>query len=281
MNNKKLFLCSIAWLGLALLSVRAQTTTLPTESAPIKPLSVEEFKEKFPQITQLINPDVLKKDSTVLCILKRNVSQWQDMALVCDWTESMYPYGIQVLYWLHYFADNEKITKWTFFNDGNERQQGEKEVGRTGGIYAYEGSKLEEVMTLMQRVKKAGNGGDTPENDLEALLFAQNRFVGLKHLVLLADASSEIRDILLIKKLARLLRLQGTQLHILLCGEPIAYDYLYLAQVCNASIHTSKEDWENLGNWQEGQELQLNGTAYLLKDGYFIKANTSNKRKKK
>lgn len=280
MKNKKIFLCSFTWLALALLSAKAQTTTLPEGSAPTKPLSVEEFKAKFPQINQLIHPEALKKDSTVLCILKRNQSKWKNMALVCDWTESMYPYGIQVLYWLHYFADNEKITKWVFFNDGNEKQQGEKEVGRTGGLYPYEGSNLGEIMTLMQRVKNAGNGGDMPENDLEALLFAQNHFVGLKHLVLLADASSEIRDILLIKRLARLLSMQDTQLHILLCGELIAYDYLYLAQVCNASIHTSTEDWENLGNWQEGQTLQLNGVAYLLKEGYFIKASASKRKKK-
>ncbi len=267
------------WNAWALQETPAQTTTLPTPSADT--LGLNEFKIKFPAVQSLTTPEALHKDSIVVSILQRNAPYWQDMAVVCDWTESMYSYGVQVLYWLHHFADNEAITKWVFFNDGNDLMQGEKVVGETGGIYTYQGSNFEEVIALMQRVQEAGNGGDAPENDLEALLFAQRHFVGVKHWVLVADATSEIRDMLLLNRLARSLNTQGMQLHIILCGEPIVYDYLHLAQICNASLHTRLEDWENLGRWQEGQAIKLNGTTYTFQNGYFKKENLPSRKKNK
>ncbi len=222
---------------------------------------------------QIAEQENMPSDSTVLNVFRRKISLWQSSVLVCDWTESMYPYGLQALSWITYFGQksSHQVRSWVFFNDGDDKVLGEKVIGQTQGIYHYEGDDLEAILELMQKVKQAGRGDDAPENDLEALLYAQAFFPSCKDLILIADAHSEIRDMLLLEALKKALKQKGIRLHIILCGaaQGVSYDYLLLAQVCDASLHVSEKDWEGISTWKEGQEIILGDATYKLEDGQF------------
>lgn len=244
--------------------------------------TLSEFYLNYPQLN-FFAPDTLVADSVIYQVFQRNLHLWRKTVLVCDWTESMYPYGVQVLFWINHFAQSkEAIQDWVFFNDGDDKTIGEKVIGRTRGIYAYHGNDLGEILALMEQVKRAGQGDDAPENDLEALLYAQAAFPESGDLILIADAHSEIRDLMLVETLAPLLKKKNIQLHIILCGieKGISYDYLLLARIANASLHTNKEDWDKMGLWEEGREIQLGKTLYRLKDGQFQIVYPSKKKRR-
>ena len=77
-----------------------------------------------------------------------------------------------------------------------------KKIGNTGGIYATKTGNTDEALQMMEKSKAAGTGGDFPENDVEALIYAQKNYPEAKALVLIADNMASVRDIKLLEKLA-------------------------------------------------------------------------------
>jgi hypothetical protein len=205
-------------------------------------------------------------DSTVYKVLKRNID-WKDVLLVNDWTGSMYPYGAQAVLWHRINFKKNAIKHFVFFNDGNMKADDEKEIGNTGGIFYAPAQQISQLVQVMREVMISGNGGDTEENDIEAILYGINRFNDYKDIILLADNKSNVRDISLLPAIKQ-------PIHIILCGvndsTPVNTQYLEIAKQTGGTLHTIDEDIVRLGEMKEGEKISIGGRVYILQDGKIV-----------
>lgn len=205
----------------------------------------------------------------VMPILERNMPKWlpDSCAFIIDWTASMYPFGLEVLQWLdRYPRDRSQVKGLILFNDGDDRLLGEKVIGQTGGIYGTFKTDSDDLLQLMQKVKKQGQGGEDEENDLEAVLAASQRFANCQDLVLLVDARSFVRDLPLLPQLKAQLESRQQRLHILLCAaeEKIVPDYFVIAHNTQASLHSPNEDLLSTEQLKQEGGFEIAGKYYFL-----------------
>jgi hypothetical protein len=122
-------------------------------------------------------------------------------------------------------------------------------------------------MSSREHAMVNGSGGDGPENDIEALLHGlSNQSDSVDEVILIADNYSSCRDLSLIRKLNRPIR-------IIACGSenrPIHPDYIELAYRTGGSIHTLKEDITGLKVILEGQTIKIGDQLYKLMHGRFL-----------
>lgn len=235
---------------------------------------ITEFREEVMQLNTFI-PSTLNasdktsffqktKDSTVFHVL--NEKKWSDIAVIADFTSSMYPYSTQVLMWFLLNTDQQKISDIIFFNDGDLKPDDKKVDGTTGGLYYEHSVNFKDVRNLAFRTANNGIGGDDlEENDLEAILYAMKKAPDVKEYVLIADNNAPPRDMSLLSKIKK-------PVHIILCGTngTIELAYLKLARATGGSIHTMEEDLENIASMKEGQEFEFNGVQYKIEGGKII-----------
>jgi hypothetical protein len=206
------------------------------------------------------------QDSVVFNTFNRN--NWKKMLIVNDWTGSMYPYGAQAVLWHRLNYENNAVKYFIFFNDGNEKINRQKRIGNTGGIYYCKPDSIEYLLKVMKLVAKRGNGGDIPENNIEALLKAIRLFKGYDELVMIADNNAGVRDMILLDRVT-------VPVKIILCGtySPIHPHYLEIARKTGGSIHTIEEDIAGLNEIREGEKVSISGIEYVLKKGKLVQAN--------
>lgn len=191
------------------------------------------------EIDDLISGKLSTPDSTVLKVMQRH-PEWNDMLAVVDWTGSMYQFGAQLVLWhkMQSALEPSRIKYFVLFNDGNTKKTWQKKPGKTGGVYRARTNELQEVVTTMHYVMKKGNGGDIPENDLEAILTGTQYLEGYQDVLLIADNRSAVRDMDLLTQIDKPIR-------IILCGVvngKIHPDYLRIARETGGSIHTLDQD---------------------------------------
>ena len=170
---------------------------------------------------------------------------WKDVVVVCDWTASMYHFATPVLLWHNQKnaqSDTSSILNFVFFNDGDDTPNKEKKIGSTGGIYATKTGSTDEALQMMEESKAAGTGGDFPENDLEALIYAQKNYPKAKSLVLIADNMAAVREIKLLEELAK----AEKPVHILIARteeiDAIRPEYWDIAIQTKGTLHTLEKD---------------------------------------
>ncbi len=208
------------------------------------------------------------KDTTVIHILNRNKNRWKDMVVVADLTGSMAPYTSQLILWLKLSSLNNKVKSVTFFNDGDMSLS--KPIGRTGGIYQKKTTDYDEMRELALKTILAGGGGDSPENDCEALISAQEFNRDAKELILIADNMARIKDNILSKSIKKPVR-------IILCGTQygINAQYLNLARDTGGSVHTIEKDILNLMELEEGKFFTLNKMLFKIQNDNIIRVKKS------
>jgi hypothetical protein len=204
-------------------------------------------------------------DSTVFNAFERN-KNWKNILVVCDVTGSMSPYSVQVLAWhkLNFNAGN--TVGYVFFNDGNETPDEKKVIGKTGGIYFANGDQINGVEDTAKRAMMMGSGGDAPENNIEALLAAIEKYPKCQEVVMIADNWADIKDFKLAYKIKKPVR-------IILCGVQggmINPQYLDFARMTKGSVHTLETDLTNLMKLNEGQSITLDGITYTVQKGKFV-----------
>lgn len=180
-------------------------------------------------------------DTAVLQTLSRLSLQGQKVVFVCDFTASMYPYTLQLLRWQIRQNTSRQILGYTFFNDGDDKKTGEKKIGQTGGVYHLPNANLDSVLRCMEQVRQRGDGGDLPENVLEALLSSMQHFDQAQTFILIADNQAAIRDKILVRQLPKpfqiiLGRVDST-------FYPIGLQYVRLALLTGSSLHTPTQDF--------------------------------------
>jgi hypothetical protein len=217
-------------------------------------------------LKNVINGKQKLSDSTFIKVMNRN--KWQDIAIVNDFTGSMSPYIAEVLIWHALNNKNHisRISGYTFFNDGNTTPDYKKIIGKTGGIYNTASQSLDSVLSTAVKTIENGSGGDIEENNVEALIEAQNKYPKAKSLVMVADNWANMRDTSLISQVK-------LPVKVILCGADatINTEYINLAYRTNGSIHTIEDDIVDLMKITEGKEIIINKRKYRLVSGSFIR----------
>lgn len=202
-------------------------------------------------------------DSVIISTFKRN--NWQNMAVVCDVTGSMSPYSAQLFAWLSEPGMTNRCNAFLFFNDGDQKTTGQKGLGKAGGLYSVKGSGFDTVCRKAAECMNAGDGGDIPENYIEAILAVIKQFPKSAEIVVIADNWASPRDLELFQKIDR-------PVHFILCGSRtgVNIDYLFLARQTGGSVHTVNQDVMNLGTMQDGDFIEIGRQKFILRDERFI-----------
>ncbi|MEY4603765.1 MAG: hypothetical protein RIT43_1057 [Bacteroidota bacterium] len=205
------------------------------------------------------------EDTTTYHVL--NKMNWNNMAIVTDFTSSMYPYSAQVILWFAINTQQSKITDVYFFNDGDSKLDTKKVIGETGGIYHEHNVNFKEIRKLAFKTASKGIGGnDLEENDLEAVLSACKNSSDAKGIVLIADNNAPPRDMALLSKIKK-------PVHVILCGTNkgnIELAYLQIAKKTGGSIHTMEESLTELAKLKEGQTIQFGDKSYKIIQGNVV-----------
>lgn len=221
------------------------------------------IKEEIPEVPETPNPEIpvptfaYNDESEEATFIKEGKPKsnstyqvfdrqdWKNVVVVCDWTASMYHFATPVLLWHNQKSsqnDTSSIQNFVFFNDGDDTPNKEKKIGSTGGIYATKTGSIDEALQMMEESKAAGTGGDFPENDIEALIYAQKNNPKAKSLVLIADNMASVRDIKLLEEFAK----AQIPVHILIARtediDLIRTEYWDIVIQTKGTIHTLKED---------------------------------------
>jgi hypothetical protein len=182
----------------------------------------------------------------------------------------MYPYAKQINTWLKLFFMKDTAQQYfVFFNDGDSKRDQDKKIGVTGGIYVCKAKTCDDLVNTMKFCIKKGEGGDTPENVIEAILTGLKKVRKPDNVILIADNWAKVRDINLVSRIK-------VPVRVILCGVfegmEINTDYLNIAYKTKGSIHTIEQDITELINKTAGKTFNINGFDYIIKNGT-IKAN--------
>ncbi len=220
---------------------------------PKKVRMIDEVKSPK-HLRALVRGVAATRDSTVFKVLERN-PQWENMLVVADWTGSMYKYGAQLVQWhnLHLSTETSRVKHLVFFNDGNKQRTVQKKIGKTGGVYYCKSTEIEEILKTMEMVMSRGDGGDSPENDIEAILTGVRYLKDYDEVVLIADNNSDVRDLSMVKSL-------NIPIRVILCGKRrthIHEDYLKVAAQTGGSIHTLNKDIFDIDALLNARKVQV------------------------
>lgn len=207
----------------------------------------------------------IARDTTVSTILNQFPYLKQNAVVAVDVTGSMSPYMADFAIWSRFQQHQKPFLGYLFFNDGDSTPDIKKKTGQVGGIYVTKQPEFSAIDSTMSIARKAGNGGDAQENDVEALLMAQKHFASASHLVLIADNYSPIRDLNLVYKLKK-------PVHIILCGSSLGLinpEYLDLARKTNGHVHLMDLQLQQLSRMNEGATFTYNGFQYKIIKGQF------------
>jgi hypothetical protein len=207
------------------------------------------------------NNDTLS--NIVYNVLKRN--KWKKQLVVADLTGSMYPFAQQISTWLKLHFTNDSLRQsFVFFNDGDNKRDEDKKVGVTGGVYFCTATNVDQLVAAMNLTIRNGQGGDAPENVIEAILYGLRKTKNVENVILIADNWAKVRDINLLPKVK-------VPVRVLLCGVTegmeIHPDYLNIAYKTKGSIHTIEQDITDLIQQTSGKKFTINGVDYIIKNG--------------
>ena len=209
-----------------------------------------------------------KSGKEVQAVLYRMRQEWQNKVIVTDVTCSMDPYLDQVLLWHALELTQNENNRYLFFNDGDGKPLSEKLPGQTGGIHATDAAQMQQLLLTMADTKSFGCSGDSPENDLEALLEGVKKMRGLDELVLIADNYSDVRDIELLTQLE-------VPVRVLLAGARNGANeqYLEIAYRTGGSVHTLEQDLYDLARLADGEMITIGSYKYRVNRGKFIRVS--------
>ena len=200
--------------------------------------------------------------------LDRNIDKWKNVVIVCDITSTMFPYTTQVFDWMNENTENTSIKGIVFFTDCDSL--GRQTRGRLPGKMFAVRSKDELVLwdTMFAAINNTENNKDKPENNIEALLYAQKHFPEADEFVMIADNSTQVKDMKQLSKVKK-------RVHIILCGETyekhVAFqsDYVQIAKKTKGTIHTLEDDIDNITKVKEMSIVRVGNIYFRFHKGKF------------
>lgn len=192
--------------------------------------------------------------------------EYPSAVIVCDVTGSMAPFTAQMLEFISK-AILDKDTSFlgvVVFNDGDNRPDKSKNIGKTGGVYEAPTANSEEVFETIMKGMTKGCGGDLPENNLEAVLQAEKSFPNCKSIVMIADNIATPRDMSLLSKVK-------TPIHVIVCGNTPELNEVYLdiAYQTKGSVFFNNQTIKDIHLFEEGGTVSVGKYIYVLVKGKF------------
>jgi hypothetical protein len=230
-----------AFRGVALPRLHPEAALVPQPAAWAPPLRLPSPEEGA--ITRQLLTGTFGSDSTSYRVLARNLRLWPEAVIVCDLTTSMYPYSTQLFTWFRKNRKHIPVQGIVFFTDCDSLGRETVPGGPPGQMFVtYPGDVGQTLPVMLAAARNTVANAQSAENDVEALLFAQQQFPAARHLVLLADNRSPVKD---------MARLGGVNrpVHVVLCGAPgdstmaLWPDYYALARRTGGSLHTLEDDF--------------------------------------
>jgi hypothetical protein len=189
----------------------------------------------------IINGSNITYEHTVENVLNRH--NWTNIVAVVDVTGSMQICAAAIYKWMTMTSEKlNSIKYYVFFNDGDNKADGQKVIGSTGGLYGVENTNLNIVLATMKAAMKNGNGGDIPENDIEALLFGIKQCPTCTNVIHIADNQATPRDMILLGNVTKPVKVLVCQIN----GSPVNVNLVNVAYKTGGSIHTLEQDIINL-----------------------------------
>lgn len=208
------------------------------------------------------------EDTTIFKVLNNSFKSSDELVCI-DLTGSMSPYYLQVFSWLH-LKRNGATIRYSFFNDGDNMPDHLKKTGNVGGVYLFGTNSIDTVTKYAYECIVSGNGGDSPENNIESVLKAVKKYPDVKSVVMIVDNWANMRDYSLMSQLK-------IPVKVIVCGtryfgmkSPVNAQYLDLARSTGGSVHTMEEDLIDLAKKKEGDEITIDGTTYVIRAGRFM-----------
>ena len=223
------------------------------------------FESRSTDVETNLTPNIADTaNSVVFNVLKRN-KQWKNKLVVADLTGSMYPYAQQISTWLKLqFLKDSTSQHFAFFNDGDNKKDADKKIGTTGGVYYCKAKTVDELITTMELTIKKGQGGDAPENPVEAMIYGLSKSGKVEDVILVADNWAKARDLKILTRIK-------VPVRVVLCGVfegmEINEDYLNIAYKTKGSVHTIEQDITDLMKQSTGKKFTINGVDYIIKNG--------------
>ncbi|MDB2363974.1 hypothetical protein N9V83_02995 [Flavobacteriales bacterium] len=184
-------------------------------------------------------------------------NNWENSIYVIDITASMSKYYCDFLKVINNNFIDSIPMRIGYFNDGNGKENKNKVIGSTGGIYFYEGFDLEKMnKTIKQHLFVSSK--DSQENDAEGIIEAQEKFKDFDHIILICDNYSPVRDFNLYRNINK-------PVHIILCGANdgnINSQYIALAFITGGSIHNIKRDIDISPSMSPGETFRAGNIEY-------------------
>jgi hypothetical protein len=197
-----------------------------------------------------------------------NQFRWNNTVLVCDVTGSMAPYNVQVMDFLkaNFTKKDTSFRAVVFFNDGDGKKDKVKKNGSVGGVYVKHPTSFDQAFESLIEVMNLGNGGDLPENNIEALLAAEKACPTCSATVMIADNYANPRDMELATELTK-------PVWIIVCGtSPILNErYLNLARMTKGKVYFNNREIKDLHLFEDGATVQVGKETFVLKNGKFIR----------
>lgn len=214
--------------------------------------------------------DFPKTDSVVSSAFRRQ-GELKNRLVVVDVTGSMNPYLDQVIYWYKLNFSQNGANHFVLFNDGDATPDHKKIIGKTGGIYICKSCDMQNLGITARKARAGGNGGDGPENNIEALLKGIEGISGFEEIIMIADNFADVKDISLLPALVA----KKKPIKIILCGvqNEINEDYLNIAYHTKGSLHLIQQDLFDLSKTTEGNRVKIGDDHYLLHNGKFFLDN--------
>ncbi len=221
------------------------------------------------EITKQLSTGAFGTDSTAFKVFERNVNRWKNAIVVCDFTSSMYPYSTQLYAWLKKNENNPNIRAMVFFTDCDSSGQEIQKSKAAGKMFTATNLNFENLLpTMIEAARNTKNNTDDPENNIEALLFAQKQFPTAENLILIADNSTTVKGMNQLSKIKK-------PVHIVLCGTTfdttvaIQPHYFKIAARTRGSLHTSEDDIQNPNDINKDTWIRVGNRFYRFRNDDF------------
>ena len=138
-----------------------------------------------------------------------------------------------------------------------------------GGIYSVRSSEgIAKVLATLNTAKLNGNGGDIPENDIEAILYTIATCPTCQNIIHIADNAATPRDLILLNRATKPIK-------VIICklvpGSSVNPKLLDVAYRTGGSLHTLDSDIETLGSMKVGDTIQVGTGTYRLDATGFVR----------
>ncbi len=234
----------------------------PVFTAPAPEIELPTAPTHSPSFNKMENTEAITVKTMAVYKGMELISEEQRLALVMDVTGSM---AGQIAAMMNWIKTNLKagvpFTSYTFFNDGDNKETKKKKIGQTGGIYMT--TAVEEINKTIKKTMKKGYGGERPENDIEAVIYATDNDLEADAVLLIGDNYSEVRDLELLKKI-------DVPVHVILCSaqKSVRSDYLQIAKETGGMFILNGKSID-LSGLVKGEKIFIQGIEYKYTEPEF------------